>query len=113
MLDKYKAFLTILILFLVQIVVWYQLNGQLVWKWFKDHPYLLSLLGIPISAMLIYTTKIGYEAFGALWPIRLIGFSVGMLSFPIITWLMLGEAVTFKTAVCMFLGMVIMILQLI
>jgi len=111
--DKVKVLLTIFILFFVQIIVWYQLNGQLVWKWYKDHPYLLSLLGIPISILLIYSTKIGYEAFGALWPIRLLGFSVGMLSFPIITYYMLGEGVTLATAISMFLALIIMLLQLI
>ncbi|MBC8437087.1 hypothetical protein H8D85_02065 [bacterium] len=110
--DNIKILQTLAILFTVQIVVWYQLNGQLVWTWFKDHPFLLSLLGVPISYLLILSTKIGYDAFGALWPIRLLGFSLGMLSFPILTWLMLGEGISLKTGVSMILGAIIMLLQL-
>ena len=102
------------ILFTTQIIVWFQLNGQLVWKWFKDHPFYLALLGVPISYFLLYTTKIGFPAFGnQIWPVRLLGFVTGMISFPIITYLMLGEGLTVKTIVSMFLGLIIMILQFI
>ena len=112
MINK-NIIITILILFLTQIIVWYQLNGQLVWKWAKEHPLLLSFLGIPISYTFILTTKIGYDAFGGLWPIRLLGFATGMISFPIITYMMLGEGITVKTAISIFLSIIIMILQLI
>ena len=45
----------------------------------------MSLLGVPISYALMYSTKYGYTGFGELWPIRLLGFATGMISFPIIT----------------------------
>ncbi|MBC8410082.1 MAG: hypothetical protein H8E12_15390 [Rhodobacteraceae bacterium] len=109
--DIQKVFWTVTILFVTQIVVWYQLNGQLVWPWFKTHPVLLSLLGIPISYLFILATKFGYDAFGSLWPVRLLGFSLGMISFPIITWLMLGEGITVKTGISILLGAIIMLLQ--
>ena len=105
--------ITILILFLTQIIVWYQLNGQLVWKWAKDNPFILSCLGIPISYLFILTTKLGYDGFGALWPIRLLGFATGMISFPIMTWILLNEGINIKTAISIMLSIIIMILQLI
>ncbi len=105
--------ITICILFFTQIIIWYQLNGQLIWKWAKDNPFLLACLGLPISYMLILSTKYGYIGFGQLWPIRLLGFATGMISFPIITWMMLGEGVSIKTGISMFLGLLIMLLQLI
>lgn len=107
-----EQLITIAILFSTQIIVWFQLNGQLVWKWFKDHPFLLAVLGLPISMLFIYTTKLGYPAFNnQLWPIRLLGFATGMISFPIITWLMLGEGLTIKTIISMILAMIIMVIQ--
>jgi len=105
--------ITTAILFFVQIIVWYQLNGQLVWKWAKDHPFALSCLGVPISYMFLMTTKYGYEGFGEIWPVRLLGFATGMISFPIITYLMLGEGITIKTGISILLAIVIMLLQLI
>lgn len=111
MLNK-EVLITIAILFFTQIIVWYQLNGQLIWKWAKDNPFLLACLGVPISYLFILSTKIGYEGFGELWPIRLLGFATGMISFPIITYMMLDEGITVKTGISMFLGMIIMLLQL-
>ena len=103
----------ILILFFVQIVVWFQLNAQVKWDWFKDNYWLMSLLGIPISYALMYSTKYGYTGFGELWPIRLMGFAVGILSFPVITYLVLGEGITLKTGISLILATVILLLQLI
>ena len=103
----------ITILFFIQIVIWFQLNGQLKWDWFKNNYFFLSLLGLPISYALIISTKIGYDGFGALWPIRLIAFAIGMISFPFITYFMLGEGITLKTGISILLATVIMLLQLI
>ena len=102
----------ILILFFVQIVVWFQLNAQVRWDWFKDNYWLMSLLGIPISYALMYSTKYGYTGFGELWPIRLMGFAVGMVIFPIITYMVLGEGITLKTGISITLAGIIMLLQL-
>ena len=112
MLNKEVLF-CILILFLVQIVVWFQLNAQVRWDWFKDNYWLMSLLGVPISYALLYSTKYGYAGFGELWPIRLLGFAVGIISFPFITYLVLGEGVTLKTGISLGLAVNIMLLQLI
>ena len=103
----------ILILLFIQIVIWFQLNGQVKWDWFKDNYWLMSLLGVPISYALLYSTKYGYAGFGELWPIRLTGFAVGMITFPIITYLILGEGITLKTGISLILATVILLLQLI
>ena len=113
MLFNKEILITIVILFLVNIVIWFQLNAQLKWEWFKDHYWLMSLLGVPISYALLYSTKYGYMGFGELWPIRLIGFAVGMMTFPIITYMVLGEGITLKTAISIILAGVIMLFQLI
>ena len=42
-------FYVILLAVFIHVVIWFQLNGQLIWKWFKDNPLLLSLLGVPSS----------------------------------------------------------------
>ena len=102
----------ILLSVLLHIVIWYQLNGQLVWKWFKDNALLLCLLGVPISYGWLRFTRIGYEGVGELWSVRLIGFATGMISFPIMTWLIMGEGITLKTFLSIVLSFVILLLQL-
>ena len=113
MLFNKEILFCISILFLVQIFVWFQLNAQVKWDWFKDNYWLLSLVGIPISYALMYSTKYGYAGFGELWPIRLLGFAVGMMTFPFITYIVLGEGITLKTGISILLATVILLLQLI
>ena len=113
MLFNKEILYCVLILFFTQIVIWFQLNAQVKWDWFKDNYLLMSMLGMPISYALLLSTKYGYLGFGNLWSIRLIGFAVGIISFPFITYLVLGEGVTLKTGISLGLAVIIMLLQLI
>ena len=56
-----KIFFTTLLFILANVLIWYQLNSQLVWKWAEGWKsmWIMSLLGIPISLLLWYCTKIG------------------------------------------------------
>ena len=112
--NKY-VFMTILLFFFVNIVIWFQLNSQLVWEWAKGNKsmWLMSLMGIPISIMFWYATKWGYIGFGNLWAVRFMGFATSMLTFPIMTYLYLGEPMTIKVILTMGLAVIIMLLQLI
>ena len=75
MINKY-ILMTIGIFLLNNILIWYQLNSQLVWA------------------------------------VRFVGFATSMLTFPIMTWLYLGEVITLKTLITILLAIIIMILQL-
>ena len=101
------------LLFILQVIIWFQLNGHLKWSWFKDNYLLMSLLGMPISYGLLNATKYGFQGFCELWPIRLLAFAVGMISFPIITYFILGEGITIKTGFSIVLAVIIMLIQLI
>ena len=106
--------ITTIIFILSQILIWYQLNSQLVWKWAEGYKSMLwmSLLGIPISLLLWLCTKWGYLGFGNLWAVRFIGFATSMFVFPIMTYWYLGEPMTLKVWVTILLALIIMILQL-
>ena len=114
MINKYIVF-TILIFLLNNILIWYQLNSQLVWDWAKGTKsmWVMALMGIPISLMFWYATKIGYLGFGNLWAVRFMGFATSMITFPIMTYLYLNEPMTFKTIITLGLAIIIMIIQLI
>ena len=107
--------ITMILFFLNNIIIWYQLNSQLVWDWAKTPKamWLSALLGVPISIIFWYCTKFGYEGFGGLWPVRLMGFAAGMITFPFITWIMLGEGITLRTGISLLLATIIMLLQFI
>ena len=113
MINKYIV-LTVGIFILNNILIWYQLNSQLVWDWAKGTKsmWIMSILGIPISLLFWLATKWGYIGFGNLWAVRFMGFATSMLTFPIMTWLYLGETITLKTLVTILLAFIIMLLQM-
>ena len=114
MAKSHLIILTILIFFFNNIIIWYQLNGQLVWDFWKTWKgiTIALLMGIPITGLFYLATKIGYQGFGTLWPVRFMWFATSMMTFPIMTWLYLGEAITLKTLITILLAIIIMILQL-
>ena len=113
MINKYIV-LTIISFIVANILVWYQLNSQLVWEWAKGYKsmWIMSLLGIPISLLFWLCTKWGYLGFGNLWAVRWLAFGSSMLVFPLMTYFYLGEAITLKTLISIILALIIMILQL-
>ena len=115
MLNKHYIVLTILVFFLNNIIIWYQLNGQLVWDFWKTTKgiIVMLLMGIPISGLFYIATQWGYQGFGTLWPVRFMGFATSMMTFPVMTWLYLGEVITLKTIITIILALIIMLLQLI
>ena len=101
-----------LLFLLGQILVCYQINGQFLSVWVKKNPLIISLLGIPISYVYIIATDHLVIAFdGELWPQRLIGFSMGMISFAFLTWFHLNQAITLKTATTLALAFTIVLIQ--
>tara|TARA_R100001510_G_C7462162_1_gene82185 strand:- start:99 stop:440 length:342 start_codon:yes stop_codon:yes gene_type:complete len=106
--------LSIATFLVVNILVWYQLNSQLVWDWAKGYKsmWIMSLLGIPISLLFWLSTKWGYVGFGNLWAVRWLAFGSSMIVFPIMTYFYLGEVITFKTLISIILSIIIILLQL-
>ena len=103
-----------LLFLLGQVLVWYQINGQFLSEWIKKHPLIMSLMGVPISFIYIYATQYTTEAFdGDLWPQRLIGFSMGMIAFAILTFIHLNQGITMKTAVTLALATAIVVIQIV
>jgi len=62
-----RIFYALLLATIAQIISFFQLQGQLVWKFPKENPYVMMLLGLPISLIFIKTTKIFNQHFDAYW----------------------------------------------
>ncbi len=90
------------LIFVAQLAVWFQINGQFIWPSFTRNELMISLLGAPISWAFIKSAKYGYITFeGVLWPQRLIGFATGIILFSLLTWWFLDEGINTKTTVCL------------
>jgi hypothetical protein len=104
--------IALLLFFLSHIIIWLQVNGQFIWSWCKDNPILMSLMGVPISYLLIIATKYIVAGFdGLLWPGRLVGFGSGIIVMAILTWFLLGEGLNTKTLVSITLATMLCCIQ--
>ena len=109
-----KLLLGILLYTVGQALIWYQTNGQFVWPWAKNNPgYMALIFSIPISYGFIWGTTYVVEHFdGQLWPGRLVGFSLGMIVFAVLTAHFLNEGITSKTAVSLVLALGLVLIQI-
>ena len=112
--SKITALILSIVLFsTVELITWFQLNGQFVWPWFKNNMLLVCLMGIPISWFYIEATRYGFIAFeGVLWPGRFLGFATGIFSFAICTQIFMGEGLNTKTMVSLALATALTLIQI-
>ena len=111
--DVYKLLIGIIFGFMAQTMTFFQLQGPLKYNWLRDHYWLNVLMGIPISMLFMYSVKNMVLAFdGQMWPSRLIGFSIGAISFTYLSYAIFNEPLTAKTYVCLGLAVIILLIQL-
>jgi len=111
--DVGKVLIGLLFGVIAQIMTFFQLQGPMKYNWFKNHYWLVVLMGIPISMLFMFSVKNMVLAFGGqMWPSRLIGFSIGAIVFTYFSWSLFGEPLTLKTIICLFLAVSILMVQL-
>jgi len=99
--------------FIAHVAVWFQLNGQFKWDWFKNNEWILALFGVPIAFLYLWGTKHAVNGFdGLLWPGRFIGFGVGMVVYAICTGYFFNEGISPKTMVSLGLAVLLISVQL-
>ena len=97
---------------LAHIAVFFQLNGQFKWEWFKNNEWVVALTGVIISFFYLWGTKYTVEGFGGLlWPTRFIGFSVGMVVYAFGVSFFFKEGITNKTFVSLLLCVALVAIQ--
>ena len=104
-----------LLFFLIgNIIAWVQFNGQFVWEYFKDKPFVSNLIfAIPMGMFFWYAVKNIVDATGQLWTSKLLGFGVSNIVFAVMTYIFMKESVfTLKTMTCMSLASLIIFIQL-
>lgn len=108
-----KLFIGMTIILIAQVLVWFQINGQFKWEWFRDHKMLTSFIfAIPISMLFVYGTYYLYQALEErVWSVRLISFGIGIISFYVLSSYFLGEKLDVKSAICLILSLLIILIQ--
>ena len=108
-----SIYIAVLSVILANVLVWFQLNGQFKWEWFKNNELLIAtIFALPISWLYIQYQKNAFIIFKeSLWSIRLIGFSIGLIVFSIMTWAFSKEVLTMKHLICIGLAFLIIGIQ--
>jgi len=102
-----------LMLLLGQVCAWFLNNSQFAWEWWKDKPLLTAgIWALPVSLAFWWGSKWSYAGLGTAWSSRLLGFGLSYISFPILTWIFLGEsAFTPKNIVSSLLAFILVAIQ--
>jgi len=103
-----------LVFALGQILGWFQLNSQFMWKWWEGRPIVSALVfGLPTSIVFWYAWRMISTSTDSVWTARFIGSGTGFLVFPLLTYFCLGESMfTIKTISCLVLSIVIILIQI-
>lgn len=97
---------------LAQVAIWFQINGQFLWPWFRRNEIIVACLGAVISYFYIWGTKYGVLAFdGLLWPNRFIGFSIGIFIYAFLLNIFFDEGISLKTGVSLALCTALILIQ--
>jgi len=103
-----------LLFFIGQGIVWFQINGQFLWPFFKNNPLLIAFtLGSVASFVFIkatYYTVVYFD--GLLWPGRFITFASGILIFAALTYYLMGEGINIKTGISLLLSVLLITIQI-
>jgi multidrug transporter EmrE-like cation transporter len=98
---------------IAQVITFLQLQGQLKYEVLKNNTWFVVLLGLPISYLFMISVKHFVTAFdGQIWPSRLIGFGIGVVVFSLMSYWLFKEPLTPKTLVCLGLGSLIVLIQI-
>ena len=103
-----------LLFILGQTLVWFQLNSQFVWDWWRDRPIpAILFFSVPASFCFWYGVRMVVGEMNELWGPRLLIFGMSYLTFPLLTWYYMNESMfTPKTMICVLLSFAIVAVQL-
>ena len=98
---------------IAQVFTFFQLQGQIKYEWFKNHPIIVAFMGVPISLLFMYSVRNFVAAYdGQIWPSRLIGFGIGVIVFTVMSHYLFREPISLKTLTCLGLGVLIILIQI-
>jgi hypothetical protein len=110
--DIVKLLQGVGVLFVGQRLGWFQLYGPLKIDWLKGNNWFIYGIAIPISYIFLVAIKLCTEAFeGNMYPSRFLTFSLGIISFAILTWYFNNEGINMKVAVSLILALSLVCVQ--
>jgi hypothetical protein len=110
--NLYSLLIGSILFIIAHIIAFFQINGQFLWKWFRDNELLLGLIGVPVSLLMLWGTKYVVEGFdGLLWPARFVAFGLGMVIYAAGVGYYFNEGINAKTLISLLLSVVLICIQ--
>jgi hypothetical protein len=89
-----------------------QLQGGIKYNWYPKYLWVSMLAAVPLSWFYLLSVQHFVKAFdGEIWPSRLLGFSLGIITFTLMSGILFKEPFTVKTVVSVLLGFTIVAIQ--
>jgi len=89
-----------------------QLQAAIKYGWYPKYTVPLLLMAVPLSWFYVKSVEYFINAFnGSIWESRLLGFSIGIIMFTVLSAIMFKEPFTLKTIVSLLLGFLIVAIQ--
>jgi hypothetical protein len=108
-----KIFLGIIFGLMGQIGTFMQLQGSYKYGWYQKYQWAVILASVPLGWLYIKSVNYFIEGFGGqIWPSRLLGFSVGIIVFTLMSHYLFREPLDLKNGICLLLGFSILMIQL-
>lgn len=105
-------FLGVILAIIGQVMIFFQMQGQIKFSWLKENTWFCILMGIPISYVFMKSINFLIKFYdGSLWPSRMIGFAIGTMVYGFMAWYLFNEKISFKTGVCLMLSLLIILIQ--
>ena len=114
MIDYNKIFLGIVYGLFSQVGAFVQFQVAYKYGWDKKYYWIVILASLPLGWLAIKSTHYFIEGFdGKIWQSRLLGFSIGIIVFTIMSNIIFRESLSLKNVICILLGFLIVAIQLI
>lgn len=96
-----------------QIGSFMQLQGAMKLGWYPKYFWPVLMLSVPLSYFYIKSVEYFVVAFdGQIWPSRLIGFGLGIITFSVLSHFLFKEPMQLKTIISIALGFTIVGIQI-
>jgi hypothetical protein len=96
-----------------QILSFMQLQASIKYGWTEKYFWIILLVGIPNTWLYMQSVNNFILAFnGSIWESRILGFSIGVIVFAAMGWILFGELVSAKTAISLLLACCIVLIQI-
>jgi hypothetical protein len=110
--DYSKILLGILFGIIGQVGTFLQLQGGYKYGWYNDYKWIIILASVPLGWVYIQSVNYFISGFGGqIYPSRLIGFSVGIVIFVIMSYFLFNEPLTMKNILSIILAFFIVLIQ--